>query len=329
MLNRPSRRTHAFTLIELLVVIAIIALLIGILIPALGKARQSARTTKCLTQVRAMGQAFAFYANDFKDWYPIMPPGPVRDATGNISVDLKQESRGGLAGLYSLEQEGNTPISQQTGNENYTRGWFGISPVNDQDALDGYNVNSNAGGPGGARTPLMRNYLDTLNILTCPSDKEDVWYGINRAPTPITGVGVYPDATNLATYRRTPQAPSSELQVVQTNISYLYIVGLSAVDAKVVVPVPFFGDETNGSDIEFGAFYGGGGANNTWAERAESRGPGFYGKVDNHGAAGGNFVYTDGSGKFLTSNVHEAIFSGSTAIDGGRSGNSTRTRTID
>ncbi|GDY00556.1 hypothetical protein LBMAG48_29590 [Phycisphaerae bacterium] len=328
MLNRPSRRTHAFTLIELLVVIAIIALLIGILIPALGKARQSARTTKCLTQVRAMGQAFAFYANDFKDWYPIMPPGPVNSGSG-LFVDAKQESRGGLAGLFSLEQEGNAAFSQQTGNENYTKGWYGVTPLNDQDPLDGYNVNTNAGGPGGSKVPLMRNYLDTLNILTCPSDKEDVWYGVSRAPTPTTGVGVYPDATNLITYRRTPQAPTNELQVVQTNISFVYIVGLSAVDAKVVMPVPFFGDETNGSDIEFGAFYGGGGGNNTWAERAESRGPGFYGKVDNHGAAGGNFVYTDGSGRFVTTNVHEAIFTGNTAINGSNGGNSGRTRTID
>ncbi len=325
MLNRPSRRTHAFTLIELLVVIAIIALLIGILIPALGKARQSARTTKCLTQVRAMGQAFAFYANDFKDWYPIMPPGPVNSGSG-LFVDAKQESRGGLAGLFSLEQEGNIPFAEQSGNT-VTRGWFGISPYNSDEVLDGYNLNTNAGGPGGSKVPLMRNYLDTLNILTCPSDKEDVYYGIARSPNPPSGV--YPDASTLTGARRTPQAPTNELQVVQTNISFVYIVGLSAVDAKVVMPVPFFGDETNGSDIEFGAFYGGGGANNTWAERAESRGPGFYGKVDNHGAAGGNFVYTDGSGRFITTNVHEAIFTGNTAINGSNGGNSGRTRTID
>jgi len=74
------RASAGFTLIELLVVIAIIALLIGILLPALSAARQSAMQLKCLTQVRAMGTAFTFYADDNRDWFPIIPaqqPNPT------------------------------------------------------------------------------------------------------------------------------------------------------------------------------------------------------------------------------------------------------------
>jgi prepilin-type processing-associated H-X9-DG protein/prepilin-type N-terminal cleavage/methylation domain-containing protein len=60
----------AFTLVELLVVVAIIALLIAVLLPSLGRARQQARTTLCLSNLRTLGLAINTYADTNNGWFP-------------------------------------------------------------------------------------------------------------------------------------------------------------------------------------------------------------------------------------------------------------------
>ncbi len=64
--------TRGFTLIELLVVISIISLLIAILLPALSKARESARRIQCATKVRALAQASIVYSMDYKNVLPMV-----------------------------------------------------------------------------------------------------------------------------------------------------------------------------------------------------------------------------------------------------------------
>lgn len=61
------RRHAAFTLIELLVVIAIIAILVGMLLPALRTVRESGKTTQCLANQRSLSQCVVAYGGDFKE----------------------------------------------------------------------------------------------------------------------------------------------------------------------------------------------------------------------------------------------------------------------
>ncbi len=91
--SRSKNPSRGFTLIELLVVIAIIALLIGILLPALGRAREAGRDTQCRSQMRQLVTALVLYANDFKGRFPPVLDQAPDPETGKISMIWYDETR--------------------------------------------------------------------------------------------------------------------------------------------------------------------------------------------------------------------------------------------
>ncbi len=120
-----KRRRRGFTLIEVLVVVAIIAVLIALLLPSLAKARKTAQSAVCRSNLHQQGLAMVTYAGSNGGWLPAGPPDQIRNWTypgvggvntypdyspGRLPVLLTEWQLGGRRAAYMyLEDEDRNP----------------------------------------------------------------------------------------------------------------------------------------------------------------------------------------------------------------------------
>lgn len=157
--KRQARSTGGFTLIELLVVISIIALLIAILLPALGAAREQAKRVLCAARLSQLHLGSSIYANDNDDWLPLKGSPLYFHTLGNLASFRNNYLNNSQASLFCPSANYQGTVAKYAGGE--------ISASFDSATYFGYWY---FGGQGGYSSPSRDGGPD-------PFDDDNLYYG--------------------------------------------------------------------------------------------------------------------------------------------------------